>query len=198
MASYRGDWKMSAVQDGRSFQVTVGALTTPILGGGAGTIIDLDQPEFALAIPSGTTVLPVRVHVQCEPPLIAADNDIEEIIIAVDKDVAIAGGTATAETPLNISTGHGNASLGTAKSAYTANSTAEPTEDMELARAQIVGDVQGVAANALYHKLDLLYEPEFIPLIKGPATLLVYWGGVVAMSGFAQIQWVEYPSGHFG
>ena len=128
------DWKMDAIRDGRGFHVTIGTLTTGIVGGGNGTIIDLDQPEFALAIPSGTSVLPLRIHVQCEPPVINADNDIQEIIIAFDEDVAIAGGTATTETPKNMNDGHTNTNLCTAKSAYTVNSTAEPTEDEELAR----------------------------------------------------------------
>ena len=188
------DWKMNAIRDGRGFHVTVGTLTTPIVGGGNGTIIDLDQPEFALSIPDGTTVLPIRIHVQCEPPLIAADSDIEEIIIAFDKDIAIAGGTAAAETAFNMFDGHERTSLCTAKSAYTANCTTEPTEDWELARAQLLGDVQGTAANALYHKLDLLYEPSAPPLLRGPSTLLIYWGGVVAMSGFAQVEWLEYTT----
>ena len=191
------NWRQDAIRDGRGFHATVGTLTTPIMGGGNGTIIDLDQPEFALAIPANTAVMPIRIHVQCEPPLIAADSNIEEIIISYDKDVAIAAGTATTETAYNMWSGHARTSLCTAKSAYTADSTAEPTEDWELARAQLLGDVQGTAANAIYHKLDLLYEPVSPPILIGTSTLLIYWGGVVAMAGFAQIEWIEYPSSYF-
>jgi len=188
------DWRLDAVRDGKGFHVTVGTLTTGILGGGAGTIIDLDEPEFALAIPSGTTVIPLRIHVQCEPPLINADSDIEEIIIAYDKDVAVADGTGAAETAFDMWNGHAKSSACTAKSAYTGAITVCPTEDLELARAQILGDVQGTAANAIYHKLDLLYEPMTPPFLVGPSSLLIYWGGVVAMYGFAQIEWLEFST----
>jgi len=188
------DWRLEAIRDGKGFHVTIGTLTTGILGGGAGTIIDLDQPEFALAIPSLTTVIPLRIHVQCEPPLIAADSDIEEIIIAYDKDVAVASGTGTVETAFNMWNGHAKTSACTATSAFTVNITVEPTEDLELARAQLLGDVQGTAGNALYHKLDLLYEPVSPPFLVGPSSLLIYWGGVVAMNGFAQIEWLEFAT----
>jgi len=65
---------------------------------------------------------------------------------------------------------------------------------MELARTVLTGDVQGTAANALWGKLDLLYEPLTSPIITGPAMLLVYWGGTVATTGFAQIEWIEYTT----
>jgi len=39
---------------------------------------------------------------------------------------------------------------------------------------------------------SLLYEPKHPPIIVGPATLLVYYGGTVAtLGGFIQGHWVE-------
>jgi len=191
------DWRQALVYEGRAFHVTVGALTTPIVGGGNGTTPDLDQPEFALSIPDGTAIVPMRVHVQVEVPLLAADSEVAEIILGADRVTAIGGGTSTAETAFNMRTDNPRTTLCTAASAYTANSTAEPVLGIELARSQRLGDFQGTPANAMWTQLELLYEPLNSPIIMGPATLLVYWGGTVAASGFAQVVWAELPENAF-
>jgi hypothetical protein len=57
-----------------------------------------------------------------------------------------------------------------------------------------MGDMNGTPANALWGKLDLVYEPETPPMIVGPASLIVYWGGTVATIGFGQIEWLEFDT----
>lgn len=189
------DWMNLKNMEGRVFQVDVGAFSTPITGGGAGTVLDADQPEALISIPSGTTMILNRVAVQCQTPLLATDADEAEILVVVDKDVAWDGtGTMTAETPLSIRTDQKRTSNCTAKSAVTGDITVAPTADIELARAVITGDMNGTPANALWGLLDLVYEPVVKPIIVGPAMLVVYWGGTVATKGFAQIQWAEVPS----
>ena len=189
------DWLQLKCMEGRVFQVDVGDFSTPIVGGGNGTILDADQPEYAMAVPTGTTIILNRVAVQCQTPQIATDADEAEILVIIDKDIAYAGtGTATAETPLSIRTDQKRTSVCTCKSAFTADITVAPTADIELARKVITGDVNGTAANALWGVLDLVYEPKVPPIIVGPATVCVYWGGTVATSGFAQIQWTEISS----
>lgn len=183
--------------EGRGFVVNVGALTTPITGGGAGTVLDAEQPEFLISVPTGTSILPLRVHVQCQVPLLAADSDEEEILIAVDRTQAYTGGTSTAETAFNLRTDNPRTSNCTATSAYTADVTQTVALGIELARAQLLGDVQGVAANAMWNQLALLYEPSVCPIIVGPAALLGYWGGTVAMAGFASVAWLELPTTAF-
>lgn len=178
---------------GYGFHVTVGALTTPIVGGGNGTVVDLDQPELAISVPSGTSIRPVRIHVQCE---LAGDTDadIEEIIIGVDRTQAITGlGTSTAETAFNMRTDNPRSTNCTILSAATANITpSDPVIGMELARRQVT--VNLLTAGISHGIFELLYEPDLAPLLVGPCALYVYWGGVAAVSGFAQAQWVEYQS----
>lgn len=195
-AAFMADWRQKLILEGRGFIVNVGALTTPITGGGNGTVLDAEQPEFVVSVPSGTAILPFRVAVQCQLPLIAADSDESEILIAVDRTQTVSGGTATAETIFNLRTDNSRSSACTATSAYTADMTspASPTLGIELARAQRVGDVQGTAANALWSELSCLYEPQVVPVLMGPCALIGYWGGTVATTGFAQIMWVEIPS----
>lgn len=181
--------------EGRVFQFDIGAFSTPIVGGGNGTIMDADQPEGLLSIPTGTTVLLNRVAVQCQTPLLATDADESEILIAIDKDIAWDGtGTATAEVAKAFRTDDKIASGCTCKSAFTTDITTSPTSDIEVARKVITGDMNGTPANALWGSLDLVYEPKVPPIIVGPAMVMVYWGGTVATSGFAQVQWTEIPS----
>lgn len=189
------DWLNLKNMEGRVYQVTVGAFSTPITGGGNGTIIDLDQPEGLISVPTGTTIILNRVSVQCQTPLLATDADEAEILVAIDKDIAWDGaGTATAETPLAIRTDQKRTSSCTCKSAFTADITTTPTADIELARKVVMGDVQGTPATALWGLLDLEYEPKVPPIIVGPAMVMVYWGGTVATIGFAQIQYTEIAS----
>jgi hypothetical protein len=184
------DWRSAAVLSGKGFHVTIGALSTPITGGGAGTILDLDQPEGIISVPLGTSIQPIRIHVQALQPLIATDADESEILIAVDRTAKWAvDGTRTDETIFNMRTDIVGGSNCVAASAFTADTT-DPVLDIELARSIYVADSQS-AVGVVNTKHELLYEPVAPPLIVGPAMIVIYWGGTVATPGFAEIQWVE-------
>ena len=47
------------IVDGYGRSVLVGALSTGPVGGGAGTILDLDQPLLAVGIPQGVVLRPI-------------------------------------------------------------------------------------------------------------------------------------------
>ena len=191
------DWRQRAIMAGKGFQVTVGAFSTPVTGGGAGTILDQDQPELVLSVPSGYILVPLRFTVQCHTPLLATDADEAEILIAADRAAAsnASGSTGTVETIFNLRTDLTTGSMVTAVSANTGNIT-NPTLGIELARRVVTGDMNGTPANALWGLLDLEYEPNNPPFIVGPAAVYFYWGGTVATTGFAQATWVELPVGY--
>jgi hypothetical protein len=196
------DWKQAAILEGYGFIANVGAFSTPVVGGGNGTVADLDQPEFGMLIPSGTTVVPLRTAIQLTAPLLATDADECEAFAYVDTTAAtvaaaLDGTWTTTITPKNMKIALTNvhASLCTVKSACTADTT-DPTESIDLFHSQITGDVQGTPANALWTRHNVLYEPKENPYIVGPACLFVHWGGTVATSGFMQFFWLELPSTH--
>ena len=58
-------------------------------------------------------------------------------------------------------------------------------------------DIGGTAASQAWGDLRCLYEPLSPLILDGPCMLLVYWGGTVATTGFAQIEWLEYPTSYF-
>lgn len=194
-----GDWRQALLARGLGWNVTIGSFSTPIVGGGAGTVLDLDQPEGVLSVPSGYCLVPLRISIQCQPPLIAADNDEIEALIAVDRTAAAStDGTSTPETPLGLRTDISSGCPIVCTSAYTADMTAttgaDPVLSFELARAVKVADVQGTAANAKFDELQLVYEPANPPFIVGPAAVYLYWGGTVATSGFAQCNFLAFSS----
>ena len=191
------NWRQDAIRDGRGFHVTIGAFSTPIVGGGNGTIIQIDEPEGVISVPDGTSIMPIRIDVQCQVPIIAADSNESEILIASDKDAAWdASGTSTEETPVNMRTTHGRASLCSCESAFTATATTKPAADFEIARAVQVADIGGSAASQAWGELRCLYEPQSPMIFDGPCQLVIYWGGTVATTGFAQVEWIEYPTNY--
>lgn len=195
---YTYDWKQRRIAEGYGFTVTVGAFSTPITGGGAGTIIDLDQPECIINVEDGKVLVPLRFAVQCHTPLLATDADEAEILIAVDRTAKWAGdGTFTAETVFNLRTDNPNSFTGSVGSAFSVDMLATTGADavlgIELARATRTGDLNGTPANALWGELSLVYEPVTSPMIVGPAAVYVYWGGTVAVPGFAQLAFLELP-----
>lgn len=189
------------IANGFGRRVTVGAFSTGIVGGGAGTVLDLDQPELAIAVPSGYTIRPVRIDVQVQVGLVAADNDESEILIAVDPYGQWTGdGTFTSELPINMRTDLGQGSACRVGSAFTADMTttpdggaaADPVLDIELARKVETFDIFSTGTSVLLKELSLTYEPQFPEFIVGPATLLVYFGGTIAnVGGFVQAAWLE-------
>jgi hypothetical protein len=194
------DWIQAAILEGYGFIANIGALSTPVVGGGNGTIVDLDQPEFGMIIPDGKTIIPIRLAIQLTTPLLATDADEAEALAFVDTTAAtvaaaLDGTWANTITPKNmrIALTNRNSSTCTVKSVCSVDTT-DPTESIDLIHAVILGDVQGTAANGLWTKNELLYEPKNPPMIVGPASLFAYWGGTVAVNGFMQFFWIELPS----
>lgn len=189
------DWRQAFIARGMGYHVDIGSFSTPITGGGNGTVIDLDQPEFGISVASGYTVVPLRVHVAALPGLQTTDSHESEILLAVDRAAAWAGdGTVTTETAVNMRTSAtGNPTGVSIFSAATADIT-DPNLGMELAHVAKLTDVQGTAATVNLYDLVLLYEPKNPPFLVGPCALYGYWGGDVAVTGFANVSFLTFPT----
>ena len=121
-----GDAVDALIAAGHGSHVSIGALTTPIVGGGNGTTISIDQPEGLIGLSGNKAMIPVRIKVECEVGLMAADNEVDEILIGVDTENAPDGvneTTVTNEDIYNMRTDLGNAKLGDI-SAWSAVTTA--------------------------------------------------------------------------
>jgi hypothetical protein len=54
--------------------------------------------------------------------------------------------------------------------------------------------VQGTAATVLVTSFELVYEPTNPPLIVGPACVLGYAGGSIAVAAYLQAYFLVFPS----
>lgn len=189
------DWRAALVARGYGWHISVGSFSSPITGGGAGDVLDADQPELVIDVPSGYCMVPLRVDVACQIPLGATDSDESEIAILVDR-TAVSGAVAangTVEAPVNMRTNKASGCPLPCVSAVTTNLSAGFTASMELAHAVKIFETK-TDVGTTWTDLALLYEPEYPLFIIGPATLLVYWGGTVATTGFACVDVLAFDS----
>ena len=200
-AAYTASWKQQLRDEGRLFHMTVGTIAsggdlTLITGGGNGTTIDQDQPEFGVSVPNGTSLIPVEIHIACQVDM-DANAEVGNIVVAYDSAAAFAGdGTVTSETAVNLITAGGVSSVATACSAATGDIT-DPTVSGILAVKTTRGSDNGTAGNLAVVTLELDYEPEAPFVISGPGAFYGYWGGTAAVPGVASVIWAEVPEGRF-
>ncbi|KKM72131.1 hypothetical protein LCGC14_1423580 [marine sediment metagenome] len=195
---FTANWKEALLMEGRVFQMTVGSLAaggdiSPITGGGNGTVINQDRPEFIVSVPSGTALIPLEVVVSVNGD-VDADTEVIDIILTADTAAASATpGTATTETPVNMITSGGVAAAGSYFSAVNTADITDPTVSMIL-DSETLTLAAVSAAGALTYQLKMHYEPEVPPILIGPAALYGYWGGTAAATGVASVIWAEVPS----
>ena len=192
------------IADGYGRALTVGAFSTGVVGGGAGTILDIDQPEFAIGVPANYVLRPLFTKMVVGPGVTTADSDETEALLAVDSLGLWSGdGTSTAESPSNLNSKYAKGSACRVGSAFTADMTtsprsgaadADPVLDMELDRNQEITDFNAAATSVTFHTVVLQYQPNYPEWLEGPCTLLGYFGGTIATLGsFAVVRWVEAP-----
>lgn len=193
---FTASWQQALVLEGRVHTFMVGALETGIVGGGNGTVIDADQPEFVVSVPSGTSLIPLEIVIAFGTDLNAAAEVAQALVIA-DTAAAYDGtGTKTDETPVNLLSGGGVTTVATAVSACTVNMTA-PTES-HLIAAQAWGFSILSTTGGSATDYTLKYVAEGLPhVLKGPAAFYGYWGATGAATGWAKITWAEVPDDRF-
>jgi hypothetical protein len=194
------DWRQALIARGFGWRFNVGSFATQtdtgITGGGNGTVMDADQPEFVISVPTNYTLVPVEFNVQVRPGLQTTDSHVSDILIGVDRSAAWAGdGTSTSVTPINMRTNATSGCSCPCAQAFTADMTDPAAAGwQELARATKLTDVQGTAATVNLMDLNLKYAPDPAPFIVGPAMVVGYWGGSIAVVGFAQLSFIAIPS----
>ena len=183
----------------RVFQQSVGSLSTPVTGGGAGTVLDADQPEAIIDVPDGQVLRLISVRVDVQVGVSTADADETEIVLAIDR-TAISGVTATngvVEIPIGGRTSVASGSAMQFVSAVTTNLAGAPTLSVELAHP-VIHAVVGDATSYAHPRLELDYEPSVPDYVVGPATVVLYFGGTIAALGFAHFKWAEFTKLELG
>ena len=196
---FTASWKQALLLEGRMFHIDVGTLPadavfTVIVGGGAGTRLELEQPEFGVSVPNGTALIPLDIRIGCRNDVVADAAEMEILLIA-DTSAAFAGdGTTVPETPTNMITDGGVSTVATAFSAGTVDIT-DPVVSMILAYKTLQSSLN--TSGLTVASLELEYSPEAPPILKGPAAFYGYWGGTAAASGGASVVWAEVPEARY-
>ena len=186
---FTATWKQALLFEGRMFHApfaAMGATDVVALAGG----LNLDQPDFCVSIPSGTSLIVMRCVMACQFDGDAAADDAFAILMA-DVDAAYAGdGTVVSVTPLNMLDCGGVTSVATVFENASADIT-DPTVTkvcLDVAQTQ----VQETGNNG---ELRIDYNPEVPHILDGPCAVYGYIGGATDPPSWAGlIEWAEVPT----
>ncbi|KKN02714.1 hypothetical protein LCGC14_1114990 [marine sediment metagenome] len=196
---FAASWKQALLFEGRCFHIDVGTLPadavfTTVVGGGAGTRLELEQPEFGVSVPNGTALIPLDIRIGTRADVVADADNMEILLIADTTAAFAADGTTVAVTPTNMITDGGVTTVATAFSEATVDIT-DPVVDMILAYKTLQSSL--LTSGLAVASLELHYAPDTPPILKGPCAFYGYWGGVAAASGAAAVVWAEVPEARY-
>jgi len=155
---------------------------------------DDDQPQIGIAIPAGTTVLPLSFEIAIE----AQVGTLNQFVLACGQCAALGSGTSTAVTPVNILTRGGRATTCTVFNTVTVDITADPASETgyyEFWRhvdpyAHSDND-SGYGSTVGWHRAKEGYGP----IVVGPGFIVAYiYATTTDAEGFLRMTWAEIPS----
>ncbi len=200
------DWKIRLMMAGFCYRLTVATFPadsdiTQIVGGGAGTTLELEKPEGAIGVGTGYFLIPMEVDIACESDN-DAPNDYMRIVTLVDRTAGLPTSvTGVVETPVNLLDG-GAAFPGRAFSAITTD-IVDPTIDELLFMRSSIATVElvlnGTATNITVGTQGALshhWEASVPSAAAGPCGLYFYWGGTVATKGWGTAIVAAVPSAY--
>jgi len=203
------DWKTQLVVAGLAYSAHIGTLTTGadvglIVGGGNGTVVDSDQPELLVGVPTGYYLIPLELHAICDMD-VDADGEYGEILFFADRTQAPAAtgltGTPGAITPNNQLDG-GAAFPGYCWGGITTDLT-DPvmSEFIDLVYVNTSEFVSNGTAtnltNGIVHSLRMDWKANKPKILAGPCSLVVCFGGTAAVSGMINAEFACVPSSYF-
>jgi len=177
--------------EGRCFVAYAGVEDAPI---DLETSIDDTTAFLVIDVASGTTVFPYWA--QCVMAT-WSDSTLLNFMIEVDNAAARRSSVGTAFTPLNLRTDNPISSTSTVFRSADADlltlSAKTAGGSLELYRESI--EVDTGLAGAYWPKME--YRPEAVPVVIGPASVIVHFGATVNVTeatGYGSIQWAEVPT----
>jgi len=208
-ALWTADWKLQLIAAGLAWGVHVGSLTAsaaeiPVVGGGAGTVIDSAQPELIIGVDAGYTLIPMEAHVSIYAHPVD-DKGINSILLFADRTSApqvAPSASSTAATPYNLLDGS-TSFPGRARQAISGDLTVAPIMDelLDYVAVQsaytLVAASGGSAAATLGVKMD--YMPQAPSLVRGPCQVVLCYGATNASgaSGMGVIKVAVVPNSYF-
>lgn len=169
---------------GRTFHAQQGDAGTKLDFGK--TAYDEDQPQFALKVPTGRTIIPLSLIVTLED-MAGADNHV--IWSTATNDIG--NGTSTAATISKMRSEGDFESSCVARSLYTGDATAA-TGLIEVIR--FFRPFADVSTGPLLRADWNIRTAAAIPILVGPATLQAHIFGATKPQGYGEYVWVEFET----
>ena len=184
-AQYVASWLEALALEGRMFHANMGTVTTPITF----LVTAANRPDAWVRVPSGTTILPVKVNVALEA---FAGTATELDIRTAENDIGNGTSTAAAVGPQRAHTAGTITSNCTARQLATGDTTAE-TSPISIYRRTI--PTADAAGNDLAGSILVTREEMGYPVLVGPATLELFIAATTTQAtGFVIVTWAEVPS----
>ena len=205
---YVADWRYLLMASGRLWRGHIGTLTAGaapglITGGGAGTTIDSDQPEFIIGVGAAYYLIPIEVKVSCVVDL-DANAEIGEILLFADRTQAppaAATGTPGDVVPVNQLDGAGDFP-GDAWGGVTTDITdpvmSELLDHVTVSASEFVSN--GTATNltnGIVIPMRMDWKSQHPLLLAGPCSLVMFYGGTAAVTGMASVVVGAVPTSWF-
>lgn len=176
-------WHVQLGLEGKLFAAMAGTETAPITLGN--TVIDNDQPEFILRVPTGTTVIPLFAQIVLE----ATGAALFEGGMAVeDSDPGSGTSTVADQVPTNMKS-RGAGSTCTARQLVTANLT-----QVNLRWIWRCGEPADLDSAVGGNRFNWTYMDNIPPLLVGPAALMLYAANGTSGTGFITLIFAEFAS----
>lgn len=202
-------WKTDLVKMGFVWRfstgiiVATGADLVGSVGGGNGTSIDEDQPDFIVSNTSADWVMiPFDGRIRGVTLDLDADGEYAAAAWATDLTQGYSSVTGTAMAGRNLLGMVGNLgprslpSTITSGSVITSDITDPVLSDMlELDRIQAADT--GTAASNKSDRLGCAFNFEYPYIMYGPSTILGYWGGTAAVAAVASLTVAIVPTSYF-
>ena len=168
-------------KEGRVFVANMGSVTTPITF----LVTAANRPDAWIRVPSGTTIIPISVHVTLEA-MAGTATEIDVRTCAND----IGNGTSSAADvgPLNMHRGSSITSLCTARQLATADTTAETTPISIYRKSYILANAAGEDSKGAFVTREMMGYP----VLKGAATWEVFVAATTTQAvGYVVMTWAE-------
>lgn len=179
-------WHVQLAAEGRLFTCGVGQITTPITTN-LNVVIDDTQPAFMLRIPTGTTVIPMWMHVYYEA---TGGTLAEGAAYHTDSDPGSGTSSALTRTPVNMkSRGPGSSCTG----AQVVTSSITYTNNREFWRFGEPADLDSTVTGKGGFSWSYLTNSN-VPVCVGPATINLEVAAGTSLSIFITVVYAEFRS----
>ena len=202
---FTADWKYNLVAAGLMYRVTLGAAAddadvTAIVGGGNGTVPDIEQPEI-IVMANTNRLIPIALEMDIWSDTDAPDDYIHSLLFA-DRTTGVQAVTGTLEYPANQVDGAGDCTA-TVYSAVTADLTTVPASDEILSsfRKEVTAVVMnGTAANeddAIISNIQHIWHAQWPDVLASPCSIVYTFAGTLACTGIGSLVFAEVPDSWF-